>query len=205
MKAYSNNFTSLQDCELVAQVVNQVEPALEELYRRHSPLLRNVIMRIMSNDAEIDDVLQDVFLQVWQQAANFSTEKGSFKAWLITLARRRSLDRVRQRSAYQRATNRFELEVVAPAEDMAETSTVDQEVQHNEMHELLEKLIETNLPVEQGEAVRLSFFQGLSQRQIAAHLSLPLGTVKTRIELGVRKLSRSSVFTQSQPQSAAAA
>lgn len=64
------------------------------------------------------------------------------------------------------------------------------------MEALLDGLIRSNLPEEQGEAVRLSFFQGLSQRQIAARLCLPLGTVKTRIELGVRKLSRSTLFGQ---------
>ncbi len=95
MTTYSTSFTSISDCELIDMIVKQSEGALEELYRRHSPLLRKVIMRIMSNDSDIDDVLQDVFIQVWQQAGNFSAQKGSRKAWLITMARRRSLDRVR--------------------------------------------------------------------------------------------------------------
>jgi len=194
MNTCSTFSSQVSDTDLIAAIVNHSEAALDELYRRHSPLLRNVIVRIMCNDAEIDDVLQDVFIQVWKQAEQFSPEKGSLKAWLITLARRRSLDRVRQRSAYQRATNRFEVEVNIPRPQWGENSSVDREVHHREMEALLERLIKSNLPEEQGEAVRLSYFQGLSQRQIAARLSLPLGTVKPRIELGVRKLSRSSLF-----------
>lgn len=84
MRTYSNNVTYLSDADLIAAVESRSEDALEELYRRHSPLLRNVIMRIMCNDADVDDVLQDVFIQVWKQAAHFSAEKGSLKAFCLS-------------------------------------------------------------------------------------------------------------------------
>jgi RNA polymerase sigma-70 factor (ECF subfamily) len=185
---------SLSDEDLIAEVVDRSEKAFEELCRRHLPLLRTVIRRIMYTEADCDDVLQDVYLQVWNQAHKFSSEKGNLKAWLVTLARRRALDRVRQRTAYQAATSRFEAEAQSVMSSVSEFSAVDDEVQHHELHVLLEDMIETQLPKEQGDAVRLTYFKGLSQRQIAAHLSLPLGTVKTRIELGMRKLSHSRLL-----------
>ena len=196
MKALIPSFASISDDELIAQVVNRSEEALEELYRRHHSILRTIIMRVMNNEVECDDVLQDVFIQLWDQAAKYSPEKGNLKAWLITLARRRSLDRLRKKAAYQKATSRFELEIKPPVTAWTDSSAVDDEVRHNELHKLLEGLIDSHLPKEQGEAVRLTYFQGLSQRQIAARLSLPLGTVKTRIELGMRKLSRSALIAQ---------
>jgi RNA polymerase sigma-70 factor (ECF subfamily) len=185
----------MPDAELVAEIVIQSEWALEELYRRYNSMLRSVIRRIMNNDAEIDDVIQDVFIHVWNHAADFSPEKGQLLGWLITIARRRSLDRVRQRSAYQRATTRFEVSCAQPLHGNAESCIVDKQVQQNELQSMLRVFI-GNLPPLQGEVVHLTLFKGMSQREIANRLSLPLGTVKTRIELGMRKLKRCPLFQQ---------
>jgi RNA polymerase sigma-70 factor (ECF subfamily) len=172
------------------QVVQRSEHALEVLYARHSPLLRSVAMRILSNYAEVDDVLQDVFIHLWGRSEDYSAEKGQLLGWLVTITRRRALDRVRQRSAYQNATNRYEEKCKHAIGQPTSACIVDKEVQQHELHELVMHSIE-GLPPQQGEVVQLTFFKGLSQREIAARLSLPLGTVKTRIELGMRKLSRS--------------
>jgi len=195
MNILTNQEQMLSDEDLIARVVRQDEAALEQLHRRHSPLLRPIIMRITNDHMETEDVMQDVFLQLWNQGSKFSAEKGHLKAWLITLARRRALDHVRQRSAYQRATHRYEEQAKQnePAPTSA-PSAVDEEVRHHELQSLLENIIQSQLPTDQGEVVRLTFLQGLSQRQIAARLALPLGTVKTRIELGMRKLSRSNLL-----------
>ena len=188
---------NISDEELIANVVARCESSLETLYRRHGSLLRTVIMRITNDHMETEDVLQDVMLQLWNQGHKFSAEKGNLKAWIVTLARRRALDHVRQRSAYQRATGRYEIEVHEQEVIAAgNPSSVDGDVHHHELQSLLENIIDTQLPVDQGEVVRLTYLQGLSQRQIAAQLSLPLGTVKTRIELGMRKLSRSNMIKQ---------
>lgn len=173
----------------------QCEAALNELYRRHRPVLRSVIMRVLDVESEADDVLQDAFIQLWKQADSFSPAKGQLLGWLITVARRRALDRLRQRSAYQKATTRYEAQAKIPQEQFRETSTVEDEVGNNELRAMLDRLI-SELPKEQGDVVNLTFFKGLSQREIAAKLQLPLGTVKTRIELGVRKLSRCPIFQE---------
>ncbi|HEY2573068.1 MAG TPA: sigma-70 family RNA polymerase sigma factor, partial [Verrucomicrobiaceae bacterium] len=155
--------------------MNKSEWALEELYRRYNSMLRAVIRRIMNNDAEIDDVIQDVYLHVWNHASDFSPEKGQLLGWLITIARRRSLDRVRQRSAYQRATSRFESSCARPAQTGGENCIVDRQVQQNELQSMLRNFIQ-HLPPLQGEVVHLTLFKGMSQREIANRLSLPLGT-----------------------------
>jgi RNA polymerase sigma-70 factor (ECF subfamily) len=188
--------TGASDVELITAVSeDRSQRALEELYRRYRSMLRSVINRVMNSDADADDVLQDVFIQVWNQAQSYSPEKGHLLGWLITMARRRALDRVRQMCAYKNATDRYEKAVEPTKPSFYETSTVDREVWKNELQERMDKLMH-KLPEAQRQAVRLTFFQGLSQREIAAHLSVPLGTIKTRIELGMRKLGRSFVASQ---------
>ncbi len=189
----AENLVALTDEELMDRIVaGESQRALEELYRRHRGVLRGVITRVLGVEADSDDVLQDVFIQVWKHAGTFSSHKGKLLGWLITIARRRALDRVRQLSAYQRATSRYEAASRPEVHRLESTSVVDQEVRQNELQDVLNRLIQ-DLPKEQGVAVRLTFFKGLSQREIAARLSLPLGTVKTRIELAVRKLGRSYI------------
>ena len=173
------------DADLMVEVAqNRSARALEILYRRHRQVLRSVIMRVLDNEADGEEVLQDVFVQLWQQASSFSSEKGQLLGWLIIVARRRALDRVRRKLAYQAATTRFEK--TAPS-DLPEhrPNVVDREIRQHELNDLIEEL-----PPNQGIAVKLTFVDGLSQREIASHLSVPLGTIKTRIELGVKKLSR---------------
>lgn len=183
--------TALSDEDLMSRIVEQEsQKALEELYRRHRGVLRGVITRVLGVEADADDVLQDVFIQVWKHAGTFSAHKGKLLGWLITIARRRALDRVRQLSAYQRATTRYEESARPEAHRLESNSIVEKEVRQNELQALLNRLI-SDLPKEQGVAVHLTFFKGLSQREIASRLSLPLGTVKTRIELAVKKLGRS--------------
>jgi RNA polymerase sigma-70 factor (ECF subfamily) len=185
------SFTQLSDVELMTQISHGSEHALEILFARHKPLLRSVAARVLGSDVDADDVLQDVFLHVWNRATDYSSEKGQPLGWLVTIARRRALDRVRQRTSYQNATTRYEDTAKHELGQMGLAAcVVDDEVEHNEMSRTVKNSLNA-LPTAQGQVVELAFFQGLSQREIAAKLALPLGTVKTRIELGMRKLGRS--------------
>ena len=185
------SFTQLSDAELMTQIVHGSEHALEVLYARHRALLTSVAMRVLNDHAEAEDILQEVLLHVWNRAADYSAEKGQALGWMITIARRRALDRVRQRTAYQGATTRFEEKAKHEHGQMGLAAcVVDQEVEQHELQLLVKKSIDT-LPPAQSEVVQLAYLKGLSQREIASRLSLPLGTVKTRIELGMRKLGRS--------------
>lgn len=173
-----------------AIVCYQSEEALTSLYHRYGRILRCVIMRVMKDESETDDVLQDVLVQVWTKGETYSPDKGQLLGWLITLARRRALDRIRQRCSYNRARNRYKLESRIPSVNETSLCVVDQQICDEDLRLLLSKLLQ-KLPPHQEQVVQMTYFEGMSQRQIAARLHLPLGTVKTRIELGMRKLFNS--------------
>lgn len=192
ISAYTPNdsITPLDECLIEAVVEHKSEAALASLYQRYRHVLRCVIMRVMRDEADTDDVLQDVFLQVWTRAETYSPEKGRLLGWLIILARRRALDRLRQRCAYNRARDRFEAEYRIPVVEQGPNNESDQQLCEDDLRNILGRLLH-RLPPHQGQVVQMTYFNGMSQRQIAAALELPLGTVKTRIELGMRKLSNS--------------
>jgi RNA polymerase sigma-70 factor (ECF subfamily) len=186
-----SHLSDASDIELITAVSqDRSQKALENLYHRHRHLLRSVIRRILITDADCDDALQDVLLQVWEKAASFSPEKGNILGWLSTMARRRALDRVRKMCAYRNATDRYERTMETADAYASDLYTVEPEVCRNENREQILTHLE-KLPEAQLQVVNLTYFQGLSQREIAARLSIPLGTIKTRIELGMQKLGRS--------------
>jgi RNA polymerase sigma-70 factor (ECF subfamily) len=174
------------DEELMARVQDQDDNAIAILYRRHTPLLRTVIGRILNNDTDVDDMLQEVFLEIWRQAARYSEEKGKALGWIVTLARRRAIDRLRKKMAYSRAQDRLQEEVEHEPEPAMHHSA-DKEVVASDTAEIFRNVIAT-LPEAQQEALRFAFYRGMSQREIAAHTGIPLGTIKTRLELAIRKM-----------------
>ena len=173
---------------LMDELVQHDGHALEELYVRYRPVLRGVILRIVNDELDADDVLQEVFVQVWMRAECYSATKGKPLGWLITLARRRAIDRLRQRSAYRRATDRFEVESRSPAWDWHGGTTAETAAFQDDVRELVHTAMR-RLPQNQQDVVSRAFLVGMSQREIAAQMDIPLGTVKTRIELGLRKLA----------------
>ena len=172
---------------LMTLVKDRDDDALAELHRRHAPVLRSVIARIINNESDIEDLIQEVFLELWNRAENYSEEKGKALGWIITLARRRAIDKLRKKQAYFRAEERMRLD---PA--MEEQHCIDEDVDTNELGGIFQKLL-AQLPAAQREALQLSFYRGLSQREIASKTGIPLGTIKTRLELAMRKI-RSAVL-----------
>jgi RNA polymerase sigma-70 factor (ECF subfamily) len=160
--------------------------ALAELYGRHSKRLRATVDGVVHEQAEADDVLQETFLQVWEEAGRYSPKAGKPLGWMVTIARRRAIDRLRRRQAYSRARERYEKRAVqdsqTPRQDVAEGFIL------NDLRHFLKKSLRA-LPRLQREAVELAFFKGLSHREIAVATRAPLGTVKTRLELGLQKLT----------------
>ena len=175
---------SRSDAELMEAVGRRESDAIQEIYKRYESALRTVIRSVLHDDGETDDTLNDVFLQLWDQAGRFIAAKG-LHGYLVTMARRRALDRLRRRLAYRRATDRFETESNAEYRDVA--GVLDFQPPNSDLADLLRGVI-GNLPVPQQEVVHLTFFEGLSQREIAARKSIALGTVKTRLQLARKKL-----------------
>ena len=173
---------------LMTQVANGDSRALEGLFDRHAGVIKSVIFKIIHNEAEAEDVLMEVFFEAWNNATKYSAEKGKALGWLVTMARRRGIDRLRKRQSYSRATDRFQVEVEHDAEAWISGRDPDGDTERADVRAFIRaKMLE--LPTFQREAIEYAFFKGMSQREIAAHTGIPLGTIKTRIELGLKKLS----------------
>ena len=175
---------SKSDAKLMEAVGRRESDAIQEIYKRYESTLRTVIQSVLHDDSETDDALNDVFLQLWDQSDRFIAEKG-LHGFLVTMARRRALDRLRRRLAYHRTRDRFETELKATHRDEARVH--DFQPPNSDLADLLHGVIGT-LPVLQQEVVNLTFFEGLSQREISARKSIALGTVKTRLQLAQKKL-----------------
>ena len=175
----------MSDDKLMEAVVNRESAALECIYMRYEPLLRTVILGVIRDESEVDDILHDVLLQVWEQADRYNPNERGLRGLLVTLARRRALDRLRRRAAYRRATESLRSDVDNPLVNEV-TSTSDQ-LENSDLSALLRRVIQL-LPEAQEEVINLTFFKGMSQREIAMQRRISLGTVKTRLHLAQRKL-----------------
>jgi RNA polymerase sigma-70 factor, ECF subfamily len=183
----TDGLSAASDEALMKAITKRKQSALEELYGRYGKTLKAVITHVVHEEAEADDVLQEIFLQIWREASNYSPHAGKPLGWVVTLARRRAIDRLRRRQAYCRAKDRFE-EQFEHQPATWKHNRIDKEICRADLRQFLERQMR-NLPAYPREALELSFFEGLSHREIAALTGTPLGTVKTRLELGLRKLT----------------
>jgi RNA polymerase sigma-70 factor, ECF subfamily len=173
---------------LMHEITQRRQQALKELYSRYARSLRALIGSVVHEESEADDVLQESFLQIWREAHHYSPKAGKPLGWVITIARRRAIDRVRRRDSYRRAKQRFEDEIKPQSQTIRRGGT-ETDVAQSDLRRFLGRQMET-LPRVQQEAVELAYITGLSQREIAATTNTPLGTVKTRLQLGLRKLTQ---------------
>ncbi|PWT86216.1 MAG: RNA polymerase subunit sigma-24 [Acidobacteria bacterium] len=178
--------SSAPDEALMRAVSRQRHDALAELYDRHGKRLRATIDGVVHEEAEADDVLQEIFLQIWEEAGRYSPKAGKPLGWMVTIARRRAIDRLRRRQAYSRVRERYQKRVTHEAANSPRQA--DEVFVLNDLHHFLRKSMRP-LPRLQREALELAFFKGLSHREIAFATHAPLGTVKTRLELGLQKLT----------------
>jgi RNA polymerase sigma-70 factor, ECF subfamily len=178
--------SSVPDEALMKAISRRRYDALAELYDRHGKRLRATIDGVVHEEGEADDVLQEIFIQIWEEAARYSPKAGKPLGWMVTIARRRAIDRLRRRQAYSRARERYQKR--ATHETSNSTRQADEVFMLNDLRLFLKGCMRV-LPRLQREALELAFFKGLSHREIAAATHAPLGTVKTRLELGLQKLT----------------
>jgi RNA polymerase sigma-70 factor (ECF subfamily) len=174
------------DFELMERIQQEDPDALSQLYDRYNGIIKALVLRVIHNEAEADDLLQEIFMEIWNQAKNFSSGKGKPLGWMVTLARRRAIDGLRKKQAYSRAEERLQSETEQQPDAWVHNST-ELEISRGDTRVLIRKVIDS-LPEPQQQAVELAFFHGMSQREIAAKTNTPLGTVKTRLELGLKKI-----------------
>ena len=183
----TSGLAEASDETLMKAITARQQIALRELYQRYGKTLKSVITRVVHEETEADDVLQEIFLQIWKEAGNYSPKAGRPLGWVVTLARRRAIDRLRRRQAYCRAKDRFELHV-GQQPGARVTGQINDDLIGSDLRRFLERQLST-LPEHQRQVIELSFFEGRSHREISHLTGTPLGTVKTRLELGLRKLT----------------
>jgi RNA polymerase sigma-70 factor, ECF subfamily len=186
--ASSSEEERLADRAALARMARGDESALAELYDRHARLVFSLALRILQNRADAEDVVQEVFAQVWTQARRYEGERGAVAAWMLMMARSRAIDRLRARRA--RPETGADTPVTQNVADAAPTQDLLL-LSNEEVRKLREAL--DALPAVQRAALELSYYEGLTHVEIADRLSEPLGTVKTRIRQAVIKLRESLV------------
>jgi RNA polymerase sigma-70 factor (ECF subfamily) len=172
------------DATLVSQLLRQDVNAFEQLYDRHSRQVYALVLRILQQASTAEEVVQDVFLQLWRNAAAYDAERGPFVPWLLTLARNRALDQLRLKSERQRRREEQtdELPPVASA-----APEFEKELDERRRAERVRALMGGLIP-QQKRAIELAYFEGLSHSEIAGKLGEPLGTVKSWIRNGLLRL-----------------
>ena len=157
--------------------------ALAELYDRHARGVYSLALRVLQDVHEAEDVVQDVFSQAWRQATRYDAARAAVGAWLLNLTRSRAIDRLRARRARPEAPVDTEVIAAVAGPGMA----ADEHVISDERARLVRQALD-DLPRLQRVAVELAFYEGLTHVEIAEQLEQPLGTVKTRIRLGLLRL-----------------
>ena len=165
---------SVSDAEIIARIYSGDEGAMALLYDRYSNVVYAVALRVLSDGSAAEDILQDVFMQLWRNPQAFNASRGSLAAWLAVIARNRAIDQLRKKR---------------PEVEAAETViSVDPELESAaDRSQAIEKVraVLCGMPEEQRAALEMAFFEGLTHVEIAGKTGQPLGTVKTRIRSGL--------------------
>lgn len=180
------DYKAATDEQLVEALEIRDERALETLYDRHGDYVYSVCLRMVGDVQLAEDLSQEVFLRLWRRPDLFDVSRGRFLTWLLSVARNRAIDERRSRGR----RFRFETPPSVNAEEMLELAPTDEErdvAVVSEERVVVQKALAA-LPPEQRLAIQLAYFGGYTQQEIAQGLHQPLGTVKTRIRLGLQKL-----------------
>ena len=174
------NPANSSDVELLHAIAARDDEALASLYDRYRLILFGLLLRILNSREEAEDVLQEVFLQIWRRAKDFDEGRGQAFTWMITLARSRAIDRLRVLAARHRLA-------ASASHETEEVSDAAADAVGSEQREIVAGAL-AQIPDEQRRTLMLAYFEGLTQSEIAARLDAPLGTVKTRMRSGMIKL-----------------
>ena len=180
-----NGYDSLDDHQLLARVSAQEPNALDALYSRYASAVYSLAMFMLKDTGLAEEATQDIFLNIWLKSGSFKPDRGQPKTWIMSVAHHRIIDLIRSRRRTTAIT------VAADSEDLeripAANLPIDEQVERKLERERIQKSLAT-LPDAQREVIRMAYFDGYSQSEIAALLNQPLGTVKTRVRLAMQKL-----------------
>jgi len=182
MKVHDQTTVLPTDIELMQRIAQADQAALSTLYQRYGTIIYSLALRVLQNTGLAEEVTQDVFLEVWNRPQIWDPAKGRLSSWMLTITRYTAIDRLRKDRRRPEATT-------TPLDDLSELlSTIAQTDDALWQDGQMLRSRRRQLPTEQAEVIELAFFQGLTHSELAETLKLPLGTIKTRVRLGLRKL-----------------
>lgn len=171
------------DAQLLALIGRGENWALSQIYDRYARLVFSLAVKILNDRSSAEEIVQQVFTKVWRSAHDYRMERGKFSTWVLTITHHQCIDELRRRRARP--------VIDAGGEELLGKLTSDydavQAAQHNFERDRVREALH-QIPAEQRMVIELAFFGGLTHREIARHCHYPLGTVKTRVRLGMRKL-----------------
>ena len=179
------DYATLDDQSLIHLIIQARAEALSELYDRYSRLVFSLALNAVGDPATAEEITQDVFLRVWQRARQYRADRGQVSTWLTGITRHRAIDYLRRRGSRPEQHSVAWAEL-APSDEPVLSGPAEAASLSFEKARVRNAVAQ--LPPEQRQVLALAYFQGLTQSQIAQVLDLPLGTVKTRIRLGMKKL-----------------
>ncbi len=172
-----------EDAQLCARCARGDASALKTLYERYVGRTKAVALRVLGSASEAEETVQETFVEVWRRAGQYDPARGAVRAWIVTIARSRAIDRLRSRGAGERSVAGLARE----QRPQNAPSPLEDAVQHAERERVLAALAQ--LPEPQRRVIELAYYEGRSQREIAESTGEPLGTVKTRVRLALDKLA----------------
>ncbi len=175
-------YADASDTVLLRKIEQGDQEAFLTLYRRYANLVYSMALKVLRNPQWAEDVTQDVFMKLWQRSGLYDPGRGKFSTWLLSVTRFAAIDRLRYEG--RRATASSDAHE-GPYTEEAQAARIDHALweQGQELRMLLEQL-----PPEQRQVIELAYFGGLTHKELAEQLGLPLGTVKSRLRLGLQKL-----------------
>ncbi len=174
-----------EDMKLMERIAHKDAAAFQLFYRRYGGLLFSTISKVLNDHHDAEDIMQEVLVQLWQKAHLYEPRKGKPLTWLTTLAKNRAIDRIRSKQRRSRLNEDFGSEHRVTQPEFDESG--HEILQSKERDSLLRHAV-TRLTPDQQEAIRLTYFAGLTQAEVAERLHEPLGTIKARIRRGVTRL-----------------
>ncbi len=178
------DYSKLDDVALVALVARRDERALGALYDRYSRLAFSLAVRIVGDRALAEEITADSFVNVWRASASYSEERGRFVSWLMSVVRHRAIDELRRLNVRPEGNA---VELNEALQTTAQPDGLDDIVDVRRRREVVRSVL-AGLPAPQRQALELAYFGGLTQQEIAAKTGTPLGTIKTRMRLGLLKM-----------------
>jgi RNA polymerase sigma-70 factor, ECF subfamily len=177
----AHHYTDFPDEALLALAARDDEDALAALYDRYGRVAYGLALRIVRDPALAEDAVQEAFLTVWRTAGSFRSERAKASTWILTLVHRRAVDLVRREERRRAAP------LEGDEEPEAYALATDEEIERTDRRRIVQEALR-RLPDEQREALELAYYGGLTQSELAERLAVPLGTIKSRMFAGLRRL-----------------